>query len=116
MPRDERTAVLNVCVAGATGWAGSAVARESGTPATYGYSPQFSRSAAGNDLGLVSGEQEWGVESPRPVDTTRWPELTCSWTTPRTRRLMAHVLLAIERGVIGRRRLLGARRGRLHQD
>ena len=89
---------LRVCVAGATGWAGRAVAEGVLGADDLELRSAVSRSAAGTDLGLAWGGAENGVPVFAAVaDALDEVDVFVDYTAHST--VLGHALAAIERGV-----------------
>lgn len=91
--------VTRVCVAGATGWAGSAVARAILSSQDLQLVSAVARSAAGRDLGVAwEASQEVGVAVVAEVaDALEDVDVLVDYTAPQQAK--AHALAAINRGV-----------------
>jgi 4-hydroxy-tetrahydrodipicolinate reductase len=92
--------VINVCLAGATGWAGSDLARGIARTEDLALSSAVSRSHASQDLGDVLGEP--GLSCPiyataREALLAQPCDVFVEFTRPESAR--ANVLTALERGV-----------------
>ena len=75
---------VSVCVAGATGWTGRAVAEAVLGADDLQLRSAVGRAHAGSDLGVAwGGHRRTASRSPVPWPT-RWTGWTSSWTTPRT--------------------------------
>src|SRR5258705_6497606 len=89
---------LRVCVAGATGWAGRAVAEGVLAAADLELRSAVGRSAAGRDLGMAWGGAENGVpvyaDVPAALDDV---DVLVDFTNHQA--VLGHTLTAIERGV-----------------
>jgi 4-hydroxy-tetrahydrodipicolinate reductase len=89
---------LRVCIAGATGWTGSAVARGVLDAPDLVLASAVSRSAAGRDLGEVLGGDALGVPVHAGVrEALDGIDVLVDYTSPTAVR--AHALAAIEAGV-----------------
>ena len=90
--------MINVCIAGATGWAGSALARSTATAEGIALVAAVSRKHAGKRLGDVLGEPRLAC----PVHATAAEALAqpcdvfVEYTTPDSAK--ANILTALERG------------------
>jgi 4-hydroxy-tetrahydrodipicolinate reductase len=101
MPRRDRREEANVivvCVAGATGWTGRAVAQAVHSSSDLTLGGAVARSAAGRDLGEVWGIDPNGVMLTDDVETAlTGVDVLVEYTSPSAAR--RHAMLAIERGI-----------------
>lgn len=90
---------ITVCVAGATGWTGSAVARAVLADPDFRLVGAVARSAAGRDVGDVLGVGPTGIRiASTLVEALQTPvDVLVDYTAPGA--VFAHTLAAIERGV-----------------
>jgi 4-hydroxy-tetrahydrodipicolinate reductase len=89
---------VNVCVAGATGWAGRPVAEAVLAADGLALRSAVSRSAAGHDLGAVWGGAQLGVPvHARVADALDGVQVLVDYTSDEAVR--AHTLAAVEQGV-----------------
>src|SRR4051812_39354468 len=89
---------LTVCVAGATGWAGRAVAEALLASDDLGLRSGVSRSAAGQDLGLAWGGEPNGVPVfERVSEALGGVQVLVDYTADTA--VLANTLAAIQRGV-----------------
>jgi 4-hydroxy-tetrahydrodipicolinate reductase len=101
MPRRDRREEANVivvCVAGATGWTGRAVAQAVHSSSDLTLGGAVARSAAGRDLGEVWGIDPNGVMLTDDVETAlTGVDVLVEYTSPSAAK--RHAMLAIERGI-----------------
>ncbi len=89
---------INVCVAGATGWAGRAVAEGVLSAEDMALRAAVSRSAAGNDLGAAWGGEPNGVPVHDHVaNALEGVDVFVDYTSHEA--VLGHAMTAIERGV-----------------
>ncbi len=92
------TAVINVCIAGATGWAGRALALGVLEADDLELRSAVARSAAGQDLGLVLGGEPIGMPVNGSVEEALdGVDVLIEYTSHAT--VLGHTLAAIKRGV-----------------
>src|SRR4051812_46910029 len=92
------TQELSVCLAGATGWTGRALARGVLDAPDLRLASAVSRSAAGTDLGLALGGDACGVPVHATVaEALDGVDVLVDYTSATAVR--AHTLAAVERGV-----------------
>ena len=93
------TMTIRICVAGATGWAGSAIAREILASPDLTLSGAVARSQAGADVGTALGLAETGITiRPSIDDALQNPtDVLIDYTAPDT--VKGHALKALEHGV-----------------
>lgn len=90
--------MINVCVAGATGWTGSAVAAAIVEAADLALTSAIARSAAGSDLGSAWGRDPIGVPVHGTVeDALEGVEVLVDYTSHATAK--AFTLAAVARGI-----------------
>lgn len=98
LPRTVLRMTLRVCVAGATGWAGRAVAEGVVRADDLSLRSAVSRSAAGSDLGIAWGGSKSGVPVYAYVaDALADVDVLIDYTSHQA--VLGHTLAAIERGV-----------------
>lgn len=89
---------LSVCIAGATGWAGSAVVKGVLEAGDLTLSGAFSRSASGQDLGVALGGEPLGLAvSGNVSDALDGIDVLIDYTAPSV--IKANALTAIDAGV-----------------
>ena len=89
---------LTVCVAGATGWTGTALVRGVLKAPDLGFGSAVSRSAAGRDLGEALGGEPLGVPvHARVADALDGIDVLVDYTSPTA--VKGNVMTAIESGV-----------------
>jgi 4-hydroxy-tetrahydrodipicolinate reductase len=90
---------LKVCVGGATGWAGSAIARAILKSQVFELSGALARQGAGKDLGEILGVAPTGIgiSSTLSEALERRPDIWIDYTKPDT--VKANTLTALGRGV-----------------
>ena len=89
---------LNLCVAGATGWTGSAVAEAVAAAEDLELRSAVARSTTGEDLGAVLGREPLGVPVHRELDAALdGVDVLIDYTSHEV--VKANALAAVERGV-----------------
>lgn len=90
---------IRVCVAGATGWTGSAVARQIISSEGFRLTGAVARRSAGSDIGMVLGGSPIGVTVAPDLETAlgESADVVIDYTAPDT--VKHNALLALEHGV-----------------
>jgi 4-hydroxy-tetrahydrodipicolinate reductase len=95
---DDQDRPITVCVAGATGWAGRAVAEGVLAAADLRLVSAMARASAGSDLGLALGREALGVPvHASPAEALTGVDVLVDYTSHAA--VKAIVLTAVERGV-----------------
>jgi 4-hydroxy-tetrahydrodipicolinate reductase len=91
--------MIRICIAGATGWTGSALVAALGKSDRFALSAAVARRAAGTDIGLALGEQPMGVIiSPTIAEALKAPtDVFIDYSHPTA--VKEHVLTALRHGV-----------------